>query len=74
MPRDGSLTLSDIREPTLAIGCERCGRHRRYNVARLIAAHGADAKLTDLLVTLASCDKARSVSVHDRCKAKFEGL
>jgi hypothetical protein len=27
MPRDGSLTLSDIREPTLAIGCERCGRH-----------------------------------------------
>jgi hypothetical protein len=43
MPRDGSLTLSDIREPMLAIGCERCGRHRRYNVARLIAAHGADA-------------------------------
>jgi hypothetical protein len=24
MPRDGSLTLSDIREPTLSIGCERC--------------------------------------------------
>ena len=44
-----------------------------YNVARLIAAHGADAKLTDLLVTLANCEKARSVSVHDRCKAKFEG-
>jgi hypothetical protein len=35
MPRDGSLTLSDIREPTLAIGCERCGRHGRYNVQRL---------------------------------------
>jgi hypothetical protein len=49
MPRDGSLTLSDIREPTLAIGCERCGRHGRYNVARLIATHGADAKLTELL-------------------------
>ena len=40
MPRDGSLTLSDIREPTLVIGCERCGRHGRYNVARLAAAHG----------------------------------
>jgi hypothetical protein len=24
MPRDGSLTLSDIRQPTLAIVCERC--------------------------------------------------
>jgi hypothetical protein len=74
MPRDGSLTLSDIREPTLEIGCERCGRHGRYNVARLIAAHGADAKLTELLGTLANCEKARSSSVHDRCKAKFEGF
>ena len=71
MPRDGSLTLSDIREPTLTIVCERCGRHGRYNVARLIAARGADAKLTDLLVTLANCEKARSVSVHDRCKAVY---
>ena len=74
MPRDGSLVLSDIREPTLAVGCERCGRYGRYNVKRLIAAHGADAKLTDLLVTLANCEKARSLSVHDRCKAKFEGF
>jgi hypothetical protein len=74
MPRDGSLTLSDIREPALAIGCERCGRHGRYNVQRLIAAHGADAKLTDLLVALADCEKARSFSIHDRCKAKFEGF
>jgi hypothetical protein len=43
MSRDGSPTLSDIRGPTLAIGCERCGRHWRYNVARLIAAHLRDA-------------------------------
>ena len=74
MPRDGSLVLSDIREPTLAIGCERCGRHGLYSVKRLIAAHGADAKLTDLLVTLANCEKARSVSIHDRCKARFESF
>jgi hypothetical protein len=31
----------------------------------------ADAKLTDLLQTLASCPKANSVSIHDRCKATF---
>jgi hypothetical protein len=37
MPRDGSLTLFDIREPTLAIVYERCGRHGRYNVERLMA-------------------------------------
>jgi len=74
MPRDGSLTLSDIQEPTLAIGCERCGRHGRYNVAQLIAVHGANAKLTELLVTLANCEKARSFNIYDRCKAKFEGF
>jgi hypothetical protein len=74
MPRDGSLILSDICEPTLKMICERCGRYGRYSVARLIAAHGADAKLTDPLVTLANCENARSVSVHDRCKAKFEGF
>ena len=74
MPRHGSMILSDIREPTLSIGCERCGRHGRYNVQRLIAAHRADAKLTELLVTLANCEKARSFRIHDRCEAKFEGF
>jgi bifunctional non-homologous end joining protein LigD len=33
-------------------------------------AHG-DAKLTDLLQTLANCPKARSARIHDRCKAVF---
>jgi len=34
--------------------------------------HG-DAKLTDLLQTLADCPKARSVSIDDPCKVKNEG-
>ena len=65
MPRDGSMTLYDIRGPMLMIVCEPCGRRGRYDVERLIAEHG-DAKLTDLQVTLADCRKARSVSIHDR--------
>jgi hypothetical protein len=37
--------------------------------------HGVDAKLTDLLAVLAEdCPKARSISVHDRCRAVYEGL
>jgi hypothetical protein len=68
MPRDGSLTLSDVRGPTLTIVCEPCGRQGRHDVRRLIAAHGPDARLPDLLTTLANCDKARSVGVHDRCR------
>jgi hypothetical protein len=32
--------------------------------------HG-DVKLPELLFVLADCPKARSVSVHDRCKAVY---
>jgi hypothetical protein len=38
------------------------------------ASDNADAKLTALLATLANCEKARSLSVHDRCMAVYEGL
>lgn len=48
MPRDGAVVLSDLRNPTLSIVCEPCGRPGTYNVARLMEQHG-DAKLTDLL-------------------------
>jgi hypothetical protein len=73
MPRDGSFTLADVRGSSLAIVCEPCRRRGRYSVARLLETHG-DAKLTDLLVTLADCQRARSASVHDRCKAVYEKL
>lgn len=32
MPRDGSMILTDVRGPTLAIVCEACGLRWRYNV------------------------------------------
>ena len=73
VPRDGGLTLSDVRSPTLSIVCEPCGRRGRYAVAGLLEGHG-DAKLTDLLLTLADCQKARSANIHDRCKAVYEQL
>ncbi len=73
MPRDGAVVLSDLRNPTLSIVCEPRDRRGTYNVARLMEQHG-DAKLTDLLQTLANRSKARSASIHDRCKAVFEGL
>jgi hypothetical protein len=61
MPRDGSIILSNMRGPTLAIVCAPCGRRGRYNVDRLMTEHG-DAKLADFPPTLADCPKARSVS------------
>jgi hypothetical protein len=38
----------------------------------LIAQMGREAD--DLHQELAECPKARSVSIHDRCKAVYEGL
>ena len=73
MPRDGSLVLSDARAPTLTIVCEPCGRRGQYNVERLMA-EPRDAKLTDLLTTLADCPRARVASIYDRCRAVYEGL
>jgi hypothetical protein len=73
MPRDGALVLSDLRQPTLSLVCEPCGRRGVYSVAKLMAEHG-DAKLTDLLPALVECPKALSASIHDRCKAVYGQL
>jgi hypothetical protein len=73
MPRDGALILSDLRQPALSIVCVPCSPRGRYSVAKLMEQHG-DAKLTDLLQELAACPKARSASIHDRCKAVYAQL
>ena len=39
-------------------------------MSKLLERHG-DVKLTDLLLALAACPKARSASIHDRCKAVY---
>jgi hypothetical protein len=68
-----AFTLSDVREPTLTIVCEPCGRRGRYNVDRLIAKHG-NAKILYLLAELTNCPKTESSKIYDRCKARYEGL
>ena len=32
MPRDGALTLADVRVPVLTVVCEPCGRRERHDV------------------------------------------
>jgi hypothetical protein len=58
MPKD-AFTLSDVREPTLTIVCQPCGRLGRYNVEGLMAKHG-DAKILFVLPALTSCPKTQS--------------
>jgi hypothetical protein len=66
--RDHAHTLSDFRVPTISIECEPCGRRGRYN--KLIEKYG-DAKLPELRHVLANCPKAKSASIHDRCKVRY---
>jgi hypothetical protein len=63
------MPRSDVREDTVTIVGQPCGRRGRYVVARLLEKHGA-AMLTDLITTVANCPKARSASI----KVVYEGL
>ena len=68
-----AFTLSDVREPTLTIVCEPCGRRGRYSVVRLRAKHVGREDFF-LLSELAKCPKTQPVNIYDRCKARYEGL
>jgi hypothetical protein len=63
------MILSDVRQQTLELICEQCGRRGRYSVARLLAKHG-NAKLPELATEIADCPRARAASIHDCCKAR----
>jgi hypothetical protein len=69
--RNGSQTLSDVRQVRLAIACDRCGRRGDYSVARLDGQCG-DLRLVDLLAEVtADCPRRAAVSIHERCRAHF---
>jgi hypothetical protein len=70
MPSHGSLVLSDLAAHYLALAREPSGWRGRHTVARLLDKRG-DAKLTDRIPTLANCDKARTFSLYDQCKARY---
>jgi hypothetical protein len=62
-------TLADYPHDTVEIECEKCGRHGRLRTARLLAEHGPDIKLPDLLGVIAQCPKWDSMS--DACEACY---
>jgi hypothetical protein len=71
MSRQGSQTLSDVRQARLAVVCDRCGRHGDYAVARLKRERG-DLRLVDFLAELsADCRRRSAVDLHQRCQAHF---
>jgi hypothetical protein len=73
MPNHCLLVVSDLATHHLTAVREPCGGRRRLKVAGLLHKRGDD-KLSGQMPTPANCEKARSLSIHDRCKARFEGF
>jgi hypothetical protein len=72
LPLGQSRSLRPALSPRLRR--EPCGLRERYDVVRLQAQYGWDAKLADLLRALvADCPKTRaSESIYERCSAVYE--
>lgn len=66
------LSLADVRDARLRLGCGKCPRRGDYSVARLKARYG-DMRLTELRETLAKdCTRAIARQYLDWCGARFE--
>ena len=69
-----NLQTGARRRPTLHTDLRAVPRRRgRYGVEWLIAGHGFNMRSPELLAKLADCPKARLLSVHERCKPRYEG-
>ena len=59
----------------LEIACQRCDRHGRLSLARLVAEHGEGMGLPDLRDVLAGdCPHAHAGAYHKRCAVYFPQL
>ena len=70
MSGSGSITLEQVdgHTPVLAVACDRCDRAGRYNLDALIARHGLNFSIPDLLMVLTQdCPKRLSLTHYDLC-------
>jgi hypothetical protein len=75
--RDGAITFSDLvgRLKLLRVDCDRCGRHGRYLVDKLVYDHGADAKLTEWFSKLIKdCPQKAAVRACEAVMPDLRGL
>ncbi len=68
----GSIKLKDHPGNTVPLACDKCGRRGQYAKGKLIAVHGPDIPLPDLLVEIAR--RERPGQMHDACGVHYLGL
>lgn len=68
--------LSEFPSDKVIISCEKCGLRKQYDRDAMLHAGGDRtlAHLLDEIVERVQCPKAKSVSIYDRCGAKYDEL
>lgn len=68
--------LSEFPSDKVIISCEKCGMRKQYDRDAMLRAGGDRtlAHLLDEIVARVGCPKANSLSVYERCGAKYEEL
>jgi len=73
----GVVLLGSVaaRLTMLDISCNRCDRHGRLRIDRLLAEHGPNLPMPDLrYIIAADCPKMIAGQIHDVCGVHFPGL
>jgi hypothetical protein len=75
MPGDGAIIFRDLvgKLEVLRLECDKCGRHGRYRLDRLIEQYGIDAKLFDWEPE-ADCPRKQAKNFNDQCGARCPDL
>jgi len=77
MPRNGSITVSDLvgKLEFLGLECDKCRRRGRYRVARLLQELGPDGMLTYWREALtADCPRRKAGNIADWCGTRSQDL
>lgn len=68
--------LSEFPAQKVLITCDKCGMRKQYDRDAMVKAGGDRtlAHLLDEIVARAGCTRINTLSVYDRCGAKYEEL
>ncbi|CAI2932459.1 conserved protein of unknown function [Aminobacter niigataensis] len=68
--------LTEFPSDKVIVSCEKCGLRRQYDRDAMVRTGGDRtlAHLLDEIVARVGCPKANSLSVYERCGAKYEEL
>ena len=72
MTRYSARSLGDYPHAMVRLACRKCGRRGQLSRDRLIAEHGRDIVLPDLLRIIASCP--RYGKIYDPCGVVYADL